>query len=89
MNHQERTIKNVITANPPPSPPQKTPQTMNKESNIKLILMLHNIKVETCTKDKDVQIIRAPRPPCNQKHGPGLWIFDLGILHLGLAVFWV
>jgi hypothetical protein len=30
--------------------------------------MLHNIKVEICTKDKNVQMIRGPESPCNQKH---------------------
>ena len=31
--------------------------------------MLHNIKIEACTKDKHVHIIRGPEAPCNQKLG--------------------
>ena len=78
MNHQERTIKNVITAPPTPETPQKTPPPMTHEqrgpgptslcqkSNIKLNFMLHNIKVETCiTKYQNVHSSGGPSSSAN------------------------
>ena len=122
MNHQDRTIKNVITPPPrtppnqhpayqhlrhfnedepsrpyyqeryhtprtPPNPPNQHPayqhlcrfMKMNHrgpgrtspchKNHMNHIFMQHSmIVVGACTKYKNVQIIRDPESPCNQKH---------------------
>ena len=78
MNHQERTIKNVITP-PPRTPPTNTQHINTDVTSMKMnhrgpgrtspchknhmnhIFMQHSmIVVDTCTKYKNMQIIRGP-----------------------------
>ena len=69
MTHQKRTIKNVITP-PHPLPTPETATSNKQRSNmyvtsttLNAIFILHNINVvESCSKFKNVQIIRAPSP---------------------------